>query len=245
MSQSADRHPLRIELDTENCELSAGQIEQLERALSPLRKPVAEFPVRDLYVTVRCFPRTNLYQVKTALVLTGRTLATADIDNHVHPAFKRCVRKLVKKVEGYKAELSNSPQYKKLQKGTHQEVTPVQEPDAALLEKSVADGDYAAFRAATAVFEDAVRKRIGRWVQRYPELDAQIGKELTLDDVVEEVFLNAFERYDQRPQQVGLGEWLEALIDPSVKLLLRHRDEELENIQFARLLRQTEGEGGA
>ncbi len=69
----------------------------------------------------------------------------------------------------------------------------------AAIDAAVRDGDYAAFRTATFVYEEPVRKRAGRWVERYPEAEAQIGKQLEIADIVEEVFLNAFEQYDRRP----------------------------------------------
>ena len=102
------------------------------------------------------------------------------------------------------------------------------------------DRDYAAFRTATFVYEESVRKRIGRWVERYPNAEAQIGKRLQIADIVEEVFLNAFENYDRRPGGVRFGEWLENLIDPAVKELLRRPDAELENIALARAARAAE-----
>ena len=64
-----------------------------------------------------------------------------------------------------------------------------------------------------------------------------MGTDLAIADVVEVVFLNAFEGYDQRPRDVRFGRWLETLIDGSLKGLLQNPDEELENISFARTLR--------
>mgnify|MGYP006908325028 FL=1 len=43
-----------------------------------------------------------------------------------------------------------------------------------------------------------------------------------------------FQRYDEHPREVPFGDWLEKLIDPSVKLLSEDTDEELANISFAR-----------
>jgi hypothetical protein len=65
----------------------------------------------------------------------------------------------------------------------------------------------------------------------------KVGTDLAIADVVEAVFLNAFEGYEQRPERIRLGRWLENLIDGSVKGLLRNPDEALENISFARSLR--------
>jgi len=75
-------------------------------------------------------------------------------------------------------------------------------------------------------------------VQRYPQAQAQIGRGLAIGDVVEEVYLNAFERFGRRPTEVPFHEWLEELIDLSVRLLLRNPDEEAENASLARTVRE-------
>lgn len=240
MKYSDEAYNLRIELDTENCELNREEIERMERGLSPLRKPVSEFPVSDLYITITFHPRHNTYRVKTALVLTGRTLVSGDLDVTHYPAFERCVRKLIKRVEEYKASLSNDAEHSKQVKGTHHELIPEAEPDGEAVSQAVQDGDYAAFRKALFVYEEPVRKRVGRWIARYPDVDEQIGANFQIADLVEEIFLNAFERFEQRPAERRLGLWLEDLIDPSIKLLLQHPDEELENIAFARTITGTE-----
>jgi DNA-directed RNA polymerase specialized sigma24 family protein len=64
-----------------------------------------------------------------------------------------------------------------------------------------------------------------------------LGRARPIADVVEAVFLNAFEGYDRRPPGVRFGQWLETLIDGSLKGLLQNPDEELDNISFARTLR--------
>lgn len=239
MPFSDTSYNLRIELDTKNCQLSPGQLDRLEKGLAPLRKPVEKFPVSSLYITVYFHPRSNSYRVKTALALSGKTLTTGDLDEQLYPAYERCVRKLVKKLLAYEADLGAEAELRKHQKGTHQDVMPQQEADAAQLKEAVDNGDYTAFRDAIYMFEEPIRKRVGRWVQRYPEVQQAIGTDITLADLVEEVFLNAFERYDERPGSVRLGNWLEDLIDPSIKLVMEHPDEELENIRFARTLRES------
>jgi len=102
------------------------------------------------------------------------------------------------------------------------------------LQQAVEQGSYAEFRTLTYPFEESVRKRAGRWIQRYPQVEAQLGDRFDLADIVEEVFLNAFERFEDHPREVPFGDWLESLIDPSVKLLSKDTDEELANIRFAR-----------
>lgn len=243
MPFSDQSYNLRIQLDTKHCDLSADEIAKMESALDPLARAVKDFPVRDLYVTVIHHPRSRDFHVKTSLVLPSRTLFTGDRDYQMYPAYERCLRKLVNKIEAYKTQLEKSPEISKHEKGTHQEVTPTQVPDIERVEQAVRDGDYRRFRRETHVYDESVRKRAGRWVQRYPEVNKRLGGALdVVGDITEEVFLNAFELFDQRPQAVRFGDWLENLIDPSIKTLLNH-PEELENISMARTLQEIEGEG--
>lgn len=229
---------LRIELDTKNCDCSDAEIDKMERGLDALAKVARDFPVSDLYITVIYHASSEDYHVKTALVLPGKTLFTGDRDRSILPAYKRCIRKLVRKVTAYKQRMAAAPAHSKHVAGTQHEVVPTDVPDAKDLEKAVNDYDYAAFRRAMTPYESPLRKRIGRWVQRYPQLEAEIGNLLTIADVEEEVFLNAFERYADRPENVSLAGWLEGLIDPSIKLLLENPDEELQNIKMVRSARE-------
>lgn len=238
MPFSDTSYNLRIELDTHNCDFSAEAIENMEAGLEPLRKPVEKFPVSDLYITITFHSRSNSHRVKTALVLSGRTLTTSDVDDDAYTAFKRCIRKLVRKLETYEASLERSAERSKHLKGTYQAMIPDVEPDADRLRAAVDRQDYRAFRDSMAMYEELLRQRIGRWVQRYPDVERRIGDDLELADMVDEVLLNAFERWDERPSGVPLGAWLEHLIEPSIQLLAEHPTEELENIQFSRSWRE-------
>ncbi|MFO7903716.1 MAG: hypothetical protein R6U98_13720 [Pirellulaceae bacterium] len=230
---------LRIELDTKNCDFSQGELDKMEEAFAPLREPVRSFPVSDMYITVTFHPIPEDYHVQASLVLPRRTLHTGDRDVNPLTAWSRCVRKLVHKVTAYKDSLSAKEEHGKIQEGTVHAVVPEAEPDAKQLREAVEGGDPAAFRRAMYVYEEPLRKRAGRWIQRYPEFEEQLGATFTLDDLVEEVLLNAFEHFNDRPQQMRLGEWLEELIDPSVKALLKNPDTERENIEAVRTFRES------
>ena len=234
-----ESYNLRIELDTKHCELSQAELEKMEAALDSLREPVRNFPVSDFYITVTHHLTPNDYHVRTSLILPGRTLFTGERDVNAVSAFSRCVRKLLSKLKAYKEELSAKPQREKVQEGTVHEVIPEAEPDVDQLRGAILAGDYAAFRRATYVYEEAVRKRAGRWSARYPAFEAHLGFTFTLDDLVEEVFLNAFEQFERRPDELRLGEWLEDLIDPSVKALLKNPEEEYANLEAVRTYRET------
>ena len=239
-----ESYNLRIELDTKHCELSQAELEKMEDALDPLREPVRHFPVSDFYITIAHHRTPNDYHVRTSLVLPGRTLFTGERDINPVTAFSRCVRKLVSKLQAYKANLSAKPEREKVQEGTIQEVVPDAEPDVGQLRNAILEGDYAAFRRATYVYEGTVRKRAGRWIARYPTFQAHLGVTFTVDDVVEEVFLNAFEHFERWPDELRLGEWLENLIDPSVKALLKDPEAEQANLDAVRTYREAaQGEG--
>jgi ribosome-associated translation inhibitor RaiA len=239
MQRENEKRHLRIQLDTKHCNVSRVEVDKMEGALDHLARVAANFPVSDLYIYVHHHARSNDYHVKTSLVLPGTTLFTGDRDLAMYAAFERCVSKLVNKVEAYKQGLSNTTEVAKHEKGTHHDVRPTTDPNPKELAAAVAAADYAGFRRVLFGYDEPVRKRVGRWIQRYPEVEGQIGARLTVADIVEEVFLNAFERYENRPVGLSLSEWLESLIDPSVKALLDHPEEEKENINFARTLTET------
>ncbi len=238
MRYSDESYNLRVEIDAKQFELSPDDARRLHDGLSPLDSLVEDLPVSDLYVTIFYHPRGRPeYQVKTALVLPAKTLFSSATDASFHPAFATCMANLVQQVTAYKRARDNADQLDKHRKGTYQEVVPSREPDAGRLEAAVRAGDYAQFRKAAYPYEESLRKRVGRWLGRYPEVQEKIGTDLAVADVVEAVFLNAFEGYDRRPGGVRLGRWLENLIDGSVKGLIKSPDAEVENISFARSLR--------
>jgi hypothetical protein len=228
----ADKLP--IKWDTKHCRLFPAQQRKLEEGLESVSRLVRDFPVSELLVVIEHFPRTTRWRVKTSLVLTGETLVSLNEDDELHPAFERCVANLVQDVHAYKDRMSQVSEVAKQLKGTHQDLEPTVDPDPAAIDRAVNDGDYPAFRAATFGYEEPLRKRIGRWVERYPALSAQIDKGLKIADLVEEVFLNAFEQYARRPKDLRLGQWLDGLIDPALKEVAAHPDKELENINLAR-----------
>ncbi len=239
MQFADESYNLRIELDTKHCTLSEAAVEQMEEALAPLREPVRPFPVSDFYITVVHHPTPDDYHVRTSLVLPGRTLFTGERDINPISAFNRCVRKLVNKLRAYKDNLEAKPERSRAREGTVQEVVPEAEPNAEQLNNAIAQRDYEAFWRATYVYEESVRKRAGRWSERYPDFEAGLGTAFTLEDLVEEVFLNAFEHFERRPDELRLGEWLESLIDPSVKALLKDPEAELANVDAIRTYRET------
>lgn len=79
----------------------------MERGLDALQKVVRRFPVRDLHIDVHRHARTGDYHLKTTLRLPGRTLFTGERDRSMHPAYERCIRKLVGKVVEYRRRMES------------------------------------------------------------------------------------------------------------------------------------------
>ena len=105
----------------------------MEEDLATLRRLVEDFPVSSLYITVVHHARSKDYHVKTSLALPGRTLFTGERDILVHPAYDRCIRKLVCRVESYKARMHGDAEVAKHQTRTHQTLTPTGELDVTRL----------------------------------------------------------------------------------------------------------------
>lgn len=234
MSYADEPRALRIELDAQGCELPADLLERFEVALGRLKTLVQVFPQANLHIAVVYHARTRDFHVKTALGLPGRKLFTGDRDIQIYPAFERCLRKLEHKVKAYRARMEGLAELAKNATGSHQQVEPTLVVAPEQLTAAVAERDYQQFRGLLSSFESSLRARIGRWLQRYPAVERQLGTALEIDDLVEEVLLNAFERFGERPPAVPPGEWLEQLIDPSIQAILQAPDDEFANISFAR-----------
>jgi ribosome-associated translation inhibitor RaiA len=220
--------------DVHRYDLSDAERARLEDNLHGLTRMVENFPVADLHIMIEGNTRSNDVSVKLTLILPGNTLVTNDHDLVLSAAFERCLNATSNLVQGYKAKLDGQDERNKLEKGTAHDLRPTQNIDPAAVDGAVAAGDYAAFRAALLPFEDPVQGRAGRWVQRFPEYEARIGKDVKLSDVTEAIFLTAFDQYETRPEGLHLSEWLAGLIDPAVKALMTRTADEKENINMAR-----------
>ena len=233
MKPTNDR-AFRVVFDAHQCTLAEGQMDKMREDLDSLVRQTQHFPLSDVRVFVERNERSNTYSVKVTLILDGATLVGYDEDAALHVAFDLCLKALSENLGAYKDRLNQVSQRQKLEKGTHQDVEPSVDPDPKVLSDAVADGDYPAFRLAALGYEESLRKRAGRWVERYPDVAAQIGRRLDVADIVEAVFLLAFEEFGHRTMDVRFGEWLEGLIDPAIKALHDNPDKELENISLAR-----------
>lgn len=231
---------LQVQFDFHQCQLSQAEIDQIYGDLGSLERQVINFPIHDLHIMVEHNSRSNDFSVKTTLLLPGATLVGNDHDPVVHAAFMRCLAGLEENVRAYKERMDLADERNKQEKHTHQDLQPTLDPDFAALDAAAAEGDYGAFRAALLGYEEPVRRRAGRWVERYPEVDQKIGRGLDVEDIVEATFLEAFDAFERRPNDVRFGDWLENLIDAAVRSLRGGADDYLDNIRLARSAREAE-----
>jgi ribosome-associated translation inhibitor RaiA len=237
MQFSVDR--LRVEITTTAFELPPDERARLQTALTALGDRVKDFADPSLEVHAAYHPRGMMYHAEFNLKLPGRSLFTGEEDPYLDAALSRCVAKLTRKVEAYKEHPDQETvAAAKRRAALDQNVVAPEDPDAGPLADAVHSGNYRTFRSALAIYEEWLRKRVGRLVQRHPEAEARVGKELLLGDVIEEVYLNAFERFTRRPTDVRLSEWLEGLIEPSLRGLMQHPEEERETASLARTVRE-------
>ena len=242
MRRTQEARRLKTHLNTKNVALRRSEIEGMEDGLSQLEAAVASFPFADLDVTISYTARSDEYYIKTSLKLPGRVVFTGEHDSVAMPAYERCIRKLVRKVEDYKEQIRLAHRAgPNFNTGRRRDRNPATLPSFKRLQEAHQDQDYPTFRQELAGFEEAIRRRVGRWIQRYPDLDERFGESLPMDDLVEEVLLTAFERFEARPTAMRLGDWLEGLIAPAMRSFLRHPEEDLEAISYARTLQEMRG----
>jgi hypothetical protein len=240
MQYSDDRYRLRVEIQAKGCSIPQDELARMQQSLQPLGEAVEDFPNSELTINVICHPRSQAHHIEARLKVPGKTLFSSDEDAYLDSAFQRCLHQLIQRV-GTHRENPNSAaaeQARQRQRLDDRVVAPAASA-AGPLGRAVEAGDYRAFRLALSSYEEWLRKRVGRWIQRYPEAEARLHNGLLIGDVLEEVYLNAFECFRAWPRDVALREWLDGLIDPSLKLLLRRPDEGRENASLARTLSET------
>lgn len=231
MPFSDELYDMQIETDAGNVTISPGEQEKMDHDLGTLRKMIVNFPSPQLKLEISN-QTPSIVRVGASLRLAGRTLFTAGQAGSLHAAWDTAIRRLIDKVRAYKDHLGRIPERQKEAEGTLHEIVPTMPPDSAALDRAARQLDYRGFRAALNVYEDALEKRVGRWIERYPDAEARLGDGLLISEIAEEVFLNAFDQYNHRPQSLRLGQWLENLIDPSIQTLMHDGGAEKENLSF-------------
>jgi ribosome-associated translation inhibitor RaiA len=239
MRYSEDRFHLGVEIDVKGCEIPADERARMQTSLAPLGEAVSDFPASHLRITAVFHPRSQAYHVEMKLKLPGQTLFAGEEDAYLDAAFQRALQNLVREAQKYTPVPGrNARATAERRTALARAMVAPEDAGDGDLARAALDGDYRTFRTALAGYEEWLRKRVGRWVQRYPEAEARVGSGLAIGDLVEAVYLNAFEQFTRRPTGLRLSDWLESLMDPSLKALLRYPDRERENASLARTVRE-------
>lgn len=218
MQYTLDQYHLTASIDFKECRVPPEERGRLQQGLDRIGEAVQDFADSQLWITIVHHPNSDVFHAQAKLKVPGQTIITGDRSQDLNAAFQRCVERVLHRVEAYREH----PDEEALDEAEFRAslandiIAPV-EVDGGVLGDAIVRDDYRAFRHALLGLEENVRKRVGRWVQRYPDVQAQIGDRIAIRDIVEEVFLVAFETYPQRPSNVPFGEWLEGLIDPVVR----------------------------
>lgn len=228
------RHKLQVQFDLHECRFGADALSDMADCLDPVARQVGNFPVADARVQIEWNGRNSEYTVKLALILPNEVLVTSDHDFDAGTALRRATSSLEHAVRRFKEQLDQVADRRRVETGTRQAVAPTGSVDLAALDRAAASADYPAFRSAVAPYEDALRTRIGRWVERYPDMAARVGRGIRIADLVEGVLLTAFEKHAARPANERYGDWLETLIDEEVRAFAHDPEGELENVNLAR-----------
>jgi hypothetical protein len=238
MRHTDHRGQLEVEIETKECDLPADELARIQEPLDQIGQAVGDLPAR-LNVTIVYHPRSQRYHVEAAVRLPRRSLFTGEWDGYLDAALLRSLRKLMRKIEAYKEEPDRDADVRAQRvEAMNRDIVAPQDPAVGPLAEASAAGDYRRFRHLLGDYEEWLRLRVGRWLQRYPAANAELGRRLAIGDLVEEVFLNAFEHFQERPTIKPLHEWLDELIDPSLQALLHDAVEERESVSQARSVRE-------
>jgi len=233
-------HSLKIDLDTQNMTLSAEEIQWLESEVGKLKPMLAHFPVQILHIDLEYNQNSLQYEGRLALVLPKQTFATAGVGRAWRGIIEHAVKRMIRRLEHYKHSLSRIRQRQATAAGERAVVEPTRQVSGAEVQEAIERDDYSGYRTAVSPFEPSLHDRVGRWVQRTPEVQAMIGDRLTIADIVEETFMLSFDQFDRWRSDQWFGQWLEELVDPAIRVLVHGSDEELQAVRFQQSWRETE-----
>lgn len=234
-----DVNHLQVEIRSRNCEVPADERARMQQRLSDIGDRVRDLPIAQLSITLIAHPRSQDYHCEAKLKLPGRTLLTGERSDYLDCAFQGCVDRLTGEIDAYLAHPDEAAIRQAGQRvALDNDIALPEDSDAGPIGRAVQAGDYRAFRNAMAAYEEWLRKRVGRWVQRFPDAEERVGRDILIGDLIEEVYLRAFERYGRRPMDVRLSEWLDKLIDPALQEAVRKPDDTHEEASLARTVRQ-------
>jgi len=234
------RTNLHVELNARDCAIPEDELAHMQKRLQDVGDLVRDLPASQLRVNVIHHPRTQSYHVEAKLKVPGETLLSGDRNTYLDSAFQGCMDRLLTELKEYRDNPDRATVERAEARATldRQIVMPA-DPDAGPIAAAAQEGDYKAFRTAMAGYEEWIRKRVGRWVQRHPEVEERIGGDILIGDLIEEVYLLAFENFTKRSTDIRLSEWLDKLLEPALAEAVKQPDVVRQEASMARTLRDS------
>jgi hypothetical protein len=233
---ATEERPLVVEINGKGCDIPTDERDRLGLRLDEVRRAVAGRGPAQLGINAVRYPRSGDYHAEAKLRWQGPTLFSGGRGQHLDTALQACMDGLLRELSAAGPAAGGDGRAE-----LDRDVVAPQGAGAGPAGEAFRAGDYARFRTALLTYEDWLRKRIGRWVQRYPEAEARLGRDILIGDLLEEVYLAAFEAFDRHPRDVPLHTWLDGLIDPALQRAMRHPDDVRQEASLARTLREVPG----
>jgi hypothetical protein len=231
-----DKYHLGLAIDTQECHIPEDVQSLMQPVIDRVGHAVEGFPESHLSVTVVYHPGADIYHAQAKLNVPGETFMTGAREEYIDAAIRHSLEKIAQRAESYRDDPDRDAVVQARRDVELSDVDAVpMDAESGELGRAVQNNDYRAFRQAMLHQEEPLRKRVGRWVQRYPQVQELIGLKFEIADLVEEVFLLAFERYPDRPTHLTMHEWLDSLIDPAVKSFWYDPDDR-DAVSFAKTL---------
>ncbi|MCI0586007.1 MAG: hypothetical protein L0323_04095 [Planctomycetes bacterium] len=208
----------------------------LELGARTLAERVAAFPTKQLHVDVEGHPRHENFHLKATLLLPQHQVFTGETDHRLNfiRAWRKCLKKIERKLEAYRQRLGGEDRGRMVRAAGAPHVAA----DAAgELARARARGDFLAFTQAL----DDLRPEVVCHVQRVES--SSTAEKLPEDEVVDGAFVLAFERFDARPPNEGLLDWIRSLVSEALRDLRAHREALLAKLESLRVP-QEGAEGG-
>jgi hypothetical protein len=225
------RH-MDVEITVHQCQIPKDERSRMQAELELLAEQLLEFPVSQLRFSIVYHPGQAEYHAQAWLKVPGKRFVSGRYSPWLDYSIMRCLAKLRRHVENYNADPDAIRQAQRSVDQANHVIPPTEHIDDAL-GLAIQRQDYREFRRALIGYEDLLRAQVANWVGRYPQMTRQLGETIDVDDIVEEVFLMAFDEFPERLTEQTMSEWIRHLIDPAVKAIW-HNPEEREAAEFAR-----------
>jgi hypothetical protein len=204
---------VHVDLKTSGLRLSDFDRDRFDQATEHLDKLTATWQSRRLHATVERAGHSNDCFVRMVLTLSSRRLISSDKSASPASSFQKCVDVLSRKIALMKERVERNHGMRAVRRA--KEEASLLDLDAA--RRAVDAGHYAGFRDALAEVPEQVEAEIGRRLKFHPDAEALLADEFVIQDLVEEVLHQAFERLGARPDRVTFKDWILGLVDPAIE----------------------------